>query len=74
MKQLRDLERVLVSLQDGGRLLQGSQGQVIGRAQVILVGVLMDGAIGAPTARALPALGIAVSALCAPAVPRSGTR
>ena len=33
---------------------------MIGGAQVVLVAVLMDGAIGTPTAGALPALRIAV--------------
>jgi hypothetical protein len=74
MKQFRDLARVLVSLQGGCRLLQGSQGQMIGGAQIILVGSLMDGAIGAPAARTLSTFGITVSALCDPAAPRNGTR
>jgi hypothetical protein len=60
MNKLSDLERVFVGLQSRCSLLQSSQGKGVGGAQVVLVAVLMDGAIGPPTAGALPSLRIAV--------------
>src|SRR5260370_19660632 len=61
MNQLSDLAFVPVSLQGGRRLLQRRQRQMIGGAQVVLVVLLVDGAVGAPAARALASPGVAVS-------------
>src|SRR5690242_16343210 len=61
MTPLNDLALVAVGLQGSRRLLQGRQRQMIGGAQVIPVGVLMDGAIGTPAAGVPPVFGLAVS-------------
>jgi hypothetical protein len=58
MTQLHDLQFVALSLQCSSGLLQGCQRRAVGRAQVVAVGVLVDGAIGAPTAGVPPAFGV----------------
>jgi len=73
MNQLNGLERVAAGLQAGRCVFQSRQRQVIGGAQVVLVAVLMDGAIGAKASRALPSLGVAVG-MEAPGLPDEAER